>query len=76
LFIDKCTPSLGFRSINLNGTPQMKRKHHTTNHLKLSLEEVHTDDSVIDFVWYGRRHQGQCAKSITSPMNRWWRPWD
>ena len=26
----------------------MERKCHTTNHLKLSLEEVHTSDFVID----------------------------
>jgi len=54
----------------------MERKHHTINYLKLSLEEAHNGDSVVDSVWYKRRHRGEHAKSITSPANRWWRPWD
>jgi len=42
----------------------MERKHHITNHLKLSLEVVHTGDSVINSIWYKRRRRGQHAKSI------------
>jgi len=48
MFIAKCIPSLNFGPINPYSTPQMERKYHTTNHLTLFLDEVHTGDSVID----------------------------